>query len=156
MYPSLTAFPGDLFAELDAMQRLLGMGDWQPSSIRAAARGAFPAVNMGTTEEAVEIYAFAPGLDPAKIEVSVEKGILIISGVRASEGPHPSDDLHVYANERYEGAFKRVVGLPEEVDSSRIEASYRDGVLRVVVPKRESMKPRRVEVKGLEQIQHKQ
>lgn len=157
MYPSLTAFPGDLFAELDAMQRLLGMGDWQPSSIRAAARGAFPAVNMGTTEEAVEIYAFAPGLDPAKIEVTVEKGLLIISGVRASEAPHHAEkNLHVYAKERYEGAFKRVVGLPDEVDSSRIEASYRDGVLRVVVPKRESMKPRRVEVKGLEQIQHKQ
>jgi HSP20 family protein len=111
---------------------------------------------MGTTEEAVEIYAFAPGLNPAKIEVSVEKGLLVISGVRASEAPQPSDNLHVYAKERYEGAFKRVVGLPEEVDSSRIEASYRDGVLRVVVPKRESMKPRRIEVKGLEQIQHKQ
>jgi len=62
----------------------------------------------------------------------------------------------VYAKERYEGAFKRVVGLPEEVDSSRIEASYRDGVLRVVLPKRESVKPRRIEVKGLEQIQHRQ
>lgn len=156
MYPSLTAFPGDLFAELDAMQRLLGMGAWQPSSIRAAAHGAFPAVNMGTTEEAVEIYAFTPGLDPAKIEVSVEKGLLFISGVRASEAPHSSDKLHMYAKERFEGPFKRVVGLPEEVDSSRIEASYRDGVLRIVVPKRESMKPRRIEVKGLEQIQHKQ
>ena len=76
--------------------------------------------------------------------------------MRASEPPHASDNLHVYAKERYEGAFKRVVGLPEEVDSSRIEASYRDGVLRVVVPKRESMKPRRIEVKGLDQIQHKQ
>lgn len=156
MYPSLTAFPGDLFAELDAMQRLLGMGAWQPSSIRAAARGAFPAVNMGTTDEAVEIYAFAPGLDPAKIEVCVEKGLLVISGVRASEAPHVSDNFHVYAKERYEGAFKRVVGLPEEVDASRIEATYRDGVLCVVVAKRESMKPRRIEVNGLEQIQHKQ
>ena len=156
MYPSLTAFPGDLFAELDALQRLLGMGDWQPSSIRAAARGAFPAVNMGTTEEAVEIYAFAPGLNPAKIDVSVEKDLLVISGVRASEAPRPSDKLHVYAKERYEGAFKRVVGLPEEVDSSRIEASYRDGVLRIVVPKRESTKPRRIEVKGQDQIEHKQ
>jgi HSP20 family protein len=73
MYPSLTTFPGDLFAELDAIQRHLdrvfGWGD-QPTSIRAAARGSFPAVNMGTTDEAVEIYAFASGLDPAKIEVS--------------------------------------------------------------------------------------
>lgn len=156
MYPSLTAFPGDLFAELDAMQRLLGMGDWQPSSIRAAARGTFPAVNMGTTEAAVEIYAFVPGLDPARIEVCVEKGLLIISGVRANEAPSPSDKLHVYASERYKGAFRRVVGLPDEVDSTRVEASYRDGVLRVVLPKRESMKPRRVEVKGLDQIQHGQ
>ena len=157
MYPSLTTFSGDLFAEFDALQRQLGrmFNDEWPSSIRAAARGAFPAINMGTTEEAVEVYAFAPGLDPAKLDVNVEKGLLVISGERKAEVPGASDKLTIYAQERFEGAFKRVVSLPEEVDSSRIEASYRDGILRIVVPKREAMKPRRIEVQSVDKLEHK-
>ncbi len=158
MYPSLTTFPGDLFAEFDSLQRqlgrMLGGSEW-PSSIRAAARGAFPAVNMGTTEDAVEIYAFAPGLDPKKLEVTVEKDLLILAGERATDLPASSEKLNVYAQERFHGAFKRVVSLPEEIESSRIEASYRDGILRIVAPKRESMKPRRIEVRGHEQLEGK-
>lgn len=157
MYPSLTTFPGDLFAEFDALQRQLGRmfnSEW-PSSIRAAARGAFPAINMGTTDEAVEIYAFAPGLDPAKLDVNVEKGLLVISGERKGDVPQSSEKLSVYAQERFEGAFKRVVSLPDEVDASRIEATYRDGVLRIAVPKREAMKPRRIEVQAVDKLEHK-
>jgi HSP20 family protein len=159
MYPSLTTFPGDLFAEIDAIHRQLGrmfgVGEW-PSSIRATARGTFPAVNMGTTEDAVEIYAFVPGLDPAKIDLTVEKGLLVISGERASGLPEAAEPANLYAQERFAGGFKRVVSLPEEVDSTRIEATYRNGVLRIAVPKRESIKPRRIEVKGLEKLEHKQ
>lgn len=150
MYPSLMRFPGDMFAEFEALQRqveqLLGTRGW-PSSIRAATRGAFPAINMGTTAEAVEIYAFAPGIDVGKLEVSVDKGLLTIAGERAADLPEESDKVSVYASERFAGAFRRVISLPEDVDASRVEAKYRDGVLRVIVPKRESAKPRRIEVK---------
>ena len=158
MYPSLTTFPGDLFAEFDAIHRqigrLFGLDDW-PSSIRAAARGAFPALNMGKTDEAVEIYAFAPGLDPAKIEVSVNKGLLTISGERAADLPEQSDQRSVYAQERFAGSFKRVVSLSDDVDPNGVQASYANGVLRVVVPKREGNKPRRIEVKELAKLENK-
>ncbi len=150
MYPSLTRYSGDLFSDFDALQRqveqLLGVRGW-PSSIRAAGRGAFPAINMGVTEDAVEIYAFAAGLDPAKIEVAVDKGLLTVSGERASDVPEESDKVSVYAAERFAGAFKRVVSLPDDVDAGKVDASYRNGVLKIVVPKRESSKPRRIEVK---------
>lgn len=154
MFPSLTtSFPGDLFAEFDAlhrqMGRLFGMGD-RPSSIRAGAWRAFPAVNMGTTEEAVEVFAFAPGLDASKIEVSIDKGLLTIAGERAAEVPADEDKVDVYANERFAGAFKRVIGLPEDVDATAVQATYRNGVLKILVPKHERAKPRRVEVRGLE------
>jgi len=150
MFPSLaTSFPGDLLAEFDAMHRqmgrLFGLADW-PSSIRAGSWRAFPAVNMGTTEEAVEVYAFAPGLDASKIEVSVDKGLLTIAGERASELPGEDDKVDVYANERFAGAFKRVIGLPEDVDPSAVKATYRNGVLRILVPRQRHAKPRRVEV----------
>lgn len=150
MFASLTRFPGDLFPEMEALQRQvehwLGAGPW-PSSIRAAGRGAFPALNMGMTGDAVEIYAFAPGLDPSKIDVQLEKGLLIIAGERASELPEPTDKTTIYADERFSGPFKRAIALPEDADGSQVQATYRDGVLKIVVPKRESAKPRRVEVR---------
>ena len=150
MYPSLTRFPGDLFAEFEGLQRQLdqafGLRNW-PSSIRAAQRGAFPAINMGTTPDAVEIYAFAPGLDPAKIDVNVDKGLLSIAGERPADRPAATEKSPVYADERFAGTFRRVVSLPEDADASRVEASYRNGVLKISIPKREASKPKRVEVR---------
>jgi HSP20 family protein len=148
MFASLTRFPGDLFADFDGLQRqveqLLGYRG-APSSIRAAHRGAFPALNVGTTEQAVEIYAFVPGLDPAKIEVSVDKGLLTVAGERVAEETAESDT--VYARERFAGTFKRVMSLPDDADTGRVEASYRDGVLKIAIPKREASKPKRIEVR---------
>ena len=150
MYPSLMRFPGDLLADFDELQRqvetLFGSRGW-PSSIRATGRGAFPALNLGSTPEAVEIYAFAPGIDPAKLEVSVDKGLLTIAGERAPDLPPEGEKVNVFASERFHGGFRRVVSLPEDADPVRVEAKYRDGVLRIVVPKREQAKPRRIEVK---------
>jgi HSP20 family protein len=152
MYASLTHHPGDMFADFETLQRqveqLLGPG-W-PSSIRAAQRGAFPPINMGSTTEAVEIYAFAPGIDLGKLEVSIDRGLLTIAGERASELPGESEKLSVFAAERFAGPFKRVVSLPEDADASRAEAGYRDGILRIVIPKLESTKPRRIEVKDVQ------
>lgn len=151
MYPSLTSLPGDLFAEFNTLQRqleqLMDLRSW-PSSIRAAGRGAFPALNVGTTEEAVEIYAFAPGIDMAKLEVSVDKGLLTISGERVGDLPQENDKVTVYARERFSGSFKRVVSLPADVDSSRVDATYRNGMLRIAIPMHEAAKPRRIEVKS--------
>ncbi len=151
MYPSLTRFPGNLFTDFDGLQRqveqLLAPRGW-PSSIRAASRGAFPAINVGVTEEAVEIYAFAPGIDPAKVEVSVDKGLLTIAGERPGEIPQENEKVSVYAQERFTGAFRRVISLPEDAEHLRVDASYRNGVLKIVVPKRAASKPRRVEIQG--------
>ena len=77
---------GDWFADFEQLQdridELLG-GRAATSSIRAVGRaGAFPALNVGTSAEALEIYAFAPGIDPKSIDVSVEKGLLAIAGER--------------------------------------------------------------------------
>ena len=116
-----------------------------PSSIRAVGRaGAFPALNVGTWADAVEVYAFAPGIDPSSIEVSVERGLLTLAGERKST--MPENDAKVYARERFNGRFRRVVTLADDADPNRVEASYRNGVLKIVVPRLESAKPRRVDV----------
>jgi HSP20 family protein len=146
---------GDWFADFeqlyDRMDELLGSRS-AVSSIRAVGRaGAFPALNVGSSPDAVEIYAFAPGIDPKSIEVSVEKGLLAISGERPADdakaaGGKSSEERTAYANERFTGRFRRVVALSEEADPARVEASYRNGVLKVVVPKRESSKPRQIQI----------
>lgn len=151
MFPSLTRFPGDLFTDYDRLQRQMEQlfGPAAPaSSIRAAERGAFPAINMGVTPEAVEIYAFAPGVDPAKLEVSIDKGVLTIAGERGTHVPEESGKVSIYARERFAGPFRRVISLPEDADSAKVQADYRNGVLKILVPKAEASKPHRVEVRS--------
>ena len=152
MYPSLMRFPANLSTDFGDLQRQIERlfdAPELPSSIRAIGRGAFPTINIGTTSEAVEIYALVPGIDRKKLDLSVDKGLLTISGERENGVPGESDNLNVYAQERFAGSFRRVVNLPDNVDISRVDASYRDGVLKIVIPMNESAKPRQIDVKSL-------
>lgn len=140
-----TAFPGDLFAELDRLQREVQQA-FEGPSIRGLGRGGFPALNIGNTPQSIELYAFAPGLDPQSIEVNLERGVLTISGERASEQPQ-DEKVAVHINERFAGRFRRVISLPDDdINPSGVSAQYRDGVLHVSVKRRESAKPRRIAI----------
>ena len=145
MYRSL--FARDPFAELDRLQRdMSALFDLSPS-IRGVARGGYPALNIGSTSQSVEVYAFAPGIDPAKIEVNLDRGVLTLSGERTPAAPAASDaktTLHV--NERFAGRFRRVVSLPDDIDPQAVNASYRDGVLHVSIQRKAAAQPRRIEV----------
>lgn len=145
MYRSL--FARDAFAELDRLQREMStLFDLSPS-IRGTARGGYPALNIGSTPQSVEIYAFAPGIDPAKIEVNLDRGVLTISGERQSALPKASDEkVTLHVNERFAGRFRRVVNLPDDIDAEAISADYRDGVLRITAQRRAQAQPRRIAV----------
>lgn len=144
MYRSL--FPRDLFAEMDRLQReMQQVFDLSPS-IRGFGRGGFPALNVGSTPASVEVYAFAPGLDPARVEVNLDRGVLTLTGERASHAARGDEKQTVHINERFEGPFRRVISLPDDIDPAGVKASYRDGVLQVSIPRRASAQPRRIEV----------
>jgi HSP20 family protein len=150
MYESLLNFPGGLFADFERLQRELQQAFGtvgQPSSIRAVASGAFPAINVGSTPTSVEIYAFAPGLDASKLDVQIDRGVLTLSGERTSALPAGDERHAVYASERFVGRFRRTVSLPDDADPDRVSANYRDGVLHISVARRESAQPKRVEIK---------
>jgi HSP20 family protein len=115
-------------------------------SIRGFGRGGFPALNVGGTPQSVEIYAFAPGLDPASLNVNLDRGVLTISGERKASLPAPEEKAAVHINERFAGRFSRVVSLSDDLDPSGVSANYRDGVLHVSVKRRESAQPRRITV----------
>jgi HSP20 family protein len=146
LYRSL--FPRDLLAEFDRMQReVQGLFDASPS-IRGLGRGGYPALNVGTTPTSVEIYAFAPGMEPGAIEVHLERGVLTISGERAPTRVEGAADGRTtqHIGERFAGPFRRVVSLPDDIDPAAVEARYRDGVLHVTVQRRVAAQPRRIEV----------
>ncbi|MEO8653474.1 MAG: Hsp20/alpha crystallin family protein [Ramlibacter sp.] len=138
----------DLFSELNRLQTVLDQvfRPSERSSIRSLTGSSFPVINVGTTPDAIEVMALAPGLQPESLQLSVDRGLLVISGERKSQVPEPGDSTSVYAQERFAGNFRRVVSLPEDADPAKVEASYRDGILRVTVAKRESSRPRRIEV----------
>ncbi|MGQ9685419.1 MAG: Hsp20/alpha crystallin family protein [Thiobacillaceae bacterium] len=141
IYRSL--FPRDLFAEMDRLQREMAQAfDWSPS-IRGMARG-FPAMNVGSTPKSVEIYAFAPGIDPAGLDLQIEKGVLTIAGERKAEEVQDKATMHI--DERFAGRFRRVVTLPDDVDTNAVTARYRDGILHISVGRKEAAQPRRIAI----------
>lgn len=140
-------FSRDLFAELDRLQRDMQQAFDLSPTIRGFGRGGFPALNVGGTPQAVEVYAFAPGLAPESIEVQLDRSLLTIAGERKSSLPDGSDKkAAVHINERFDGSFRRVISLPQDVDPNGVSADYRDGVLHVTVKRLESSQPRRIAV----------
>lgn len=144
MYRSL--FPRDMFAEMDRLQREMQQAFDLSPTIRGFARNGFPALNVGGTPKAIEIYAFAPGVDPATLDVQLERGLLSVAGERKSSLPEPDAKTAVHINERFEGRFHRVITLPEDADPEQVDAKLRDGVLRITVQRRASAQPRRIAI----------
>lgn len=143
-----TLFPSDLFAELDRLQRQVQRFTGPTTSIRGFGRNGFPALNVGGTPDSVEIYAFAPGIDPAKLDVTIERGVLTLSGERPNELPNEDKNATVHIGERFSGRFSRAVSLSDDVDPNRVTADYGDGVLHISIRRHESTQPRRIEVKS--------
>lgn len=136
-------FARDVFAELDRLQRdVLQAFDLQPS-IRGAARG-YPALNVGTTPRSFEFFVFAPGIDPATLDVQIEKGVLTVSGERKADPAPEKATRHVA--ERFTGRFRRVVALPDDADPEKVDAKYRDGIVHLSIARKQAAQPRRITV----------
>lgn len=139
-------FPRDLLSELDRLQREMQQSVERSPSIRGVARGGFPAINIGSTPKSVEIYAFAPGIQPSTIDVQLEKGVLTIAGERKSLLPPTDAKATAHIDERFAGRFRRVVNLPDDIDVNAVAATYKNGVLHISVQRREAAQPRRINI----------
>ncbi|XUW90470.1 Hsp20/alpha crystallin family protein [Burkholderia sp. M6-3] len=107
--------------------------DTEPLWRRERALVSAPAVNIAETEKAYEITAELPGLDEKDVEVKTANGCLTIKGEKQEEKEEKKKDF--YLHERRFGSFERVFRLPEGVDTDRIEATFKKGVLAVTLPK---------------------
>jgi HSP20 family protein len=147
MFGNLSGFGIGLFDEFRRLEQELDQmlaGTQWPMSIRSAAEGTFPPLNVGASPESVDVYLFAAGLDPQSLDLSLQQNLLTISGERKA---HAEENLSFYRKERFAGSFQRAVTLPDDVDPEQVEAKYRNGILHISVHRREAARPRQIEVR---------
>ncbi|MDY0330687.1 MAG: Hsp20/alpha crystallin family protein [Thiomonas sp.] len=137
----------DLFDQFENMRREMDalFGDWgMPRDIRAVPSGNYPPINIGATPKQVDVYVFAPGMEPQALDISLEQNLLTVAGARDSD---PPKDTQVYRRERFNGQFKRVITVPDGIDPDRVNATYKNGILHITIGRREELQPRRIEVR---------
>lgn len=130
--------PGEMQAFRQAFERLLGAEENDQSNVVTSAWA--PLVDIREEDKRFVIFADIPGVDPAGIEVSMDKGILTIKGERAAEEGRFS------RQERRYGSFHRRFSLPDSADADGIAASGKFGVLEISIPKRAETTPRRINI----------
>lgn len=139
----------DVFNEFRRLERTFdALLDGAPGlagarNIRAFSSGEFPPINVASTPASVTVYLFAPGIDPKTLDVSIQQNVLSIAGERALQQPQ---DGTYFRQERFSGPFRRVVALPDDVLSDKVEARYVDGIVQIKVERRPTEQPRRINV----------
>ncbi len=103
-----------------------------------------PSVDLSEKDGTYTVTAELPGLKRDDISVSIEKGHLTLSGKKAAEKEEKGKDC--YLKETREGSFSRSLELPGEVDEDKAEATYKDGILTVVMPKKGGPEHKKIEV----------
>ncbi|MCE8026764.1 MULTISPECIES: Hsp20/alpha crystallin family protein [Halomonadaceae] len=151
-----------MFGDLKRFDNGIGSGlDWfRPwldeifqegaADIRSVPRGSFPMINVGRTDDAVRVYVLAAGLAREDLDISVQDNVLTLRGRRdALPGEKAGDRKRpCFRRERFDGEFVRSISLPDGIDVERAEARCHDGVFEIHLPKREELKPRRIDVQA--------
>lgn len=104
-----------------------------------------PSMDVSETGKEIIVNAELPGMDATNIDISVRGSVLTLKRERKREYEEGDENLHRV--ERRYGAFSRSIGLPAEVDSEKAEATYKDGVLRLILPKTKEESVRKIQVK---------
>ena len=108
-------------------------GEWRPS------------FDVSETEGHINVRADLPGIDVKDLDITIENNVLTVRGEKKQEKEDKGENYH--RTERYYGSFCRSFMLPVEVKADEIEAVYKDGVLQLTVPKSETSKRKKIEVK---------
>jgi len=104
-----------------------------------------PALDIYEDKDALIVTAEIPGMKKEDIDISLQDGVLTVSGERKNEKKYEGSETS--RSERFFGRFQRSVSLPKKVDADHVKASYKDGILTINLPKAAEAKPRQIEVK---------
>lgn len=124
----------DLWGDLVGEREFLPMrGEWMP------------ALDVSETKDSLIVKAEVPGMEPKDIDISLSGDLLTIKGEKKQKTEEKKESFHRIET-RY-GAFSRTIRVPVSVNSDKIEASYDKGVLKIVLPKKEEIKAKQIEIK---------
>ena len=137
----------DPFRDLNVLQERMNRlfedaGRTWPSDDPAATTTWSPAVDIFETEGEIVVKAELPGMERKDITLNLEKNVLSLKGQRHFEKETKDDNYHRI--ERSYGAFSRAFSIPATVDEEKIRADYKDGVLKIILPKKEQAKPKQI------------
>mgnify|MGYP001031072168 FL=1 len=118
--------------------------DW-PSESRWSAAPSYPAMNVWTDEDSAIVTAELPGVNLDNIDISVENDVLTLRGERQRD---EEEGVTYHRRERRYGSFVRTFQMPFRVDAEQVDATFKNGVLNIVLPRAEEDKPKRITVKA--------
>jgi HSP20 family protein len=145
LVPVATRFPRAFPRFEEDMNRMMErfFGDEAPY---AGWEGFLPRTNVAETNTALEVTVELPGMKAEDFTVEAHNGDLWITGEKKEEREEKGKTFHRV--ERHHGKFRRIVPLPAGVNAEKVDATYRDGVLKVVLEKAEKAKAKAIPVKG--------
>jgi HSP20 family protein len=105
-----------------------------------------PSVDINEFDDKFQLFVDVPGVDPKDVEITLESGVLTITGERFAQAEMAEDNVVSRRAERGTGRFYRRFILPETVDADKVRATDRHGVLEIMIPKQAKAQPRRIKV----------
>ena len=135
-----------IWQEMDQLQREMNRLFDATSRERVFNPPSYPAINIWTTEDGQLISAEMPGIHPDDIDIDVTGDALSISGERKPD--EVAKEAHYHRRERSYGSFSRTIQLPFMVDTNKVEANFKNGVLMISLPRAEADKPKKITIKS--------
>ena len=135
-----------IWQEMDQLQREMNHLFDTTSKGHVFSSPSYPAINIWTNHDGQMISAEMPGIYPDDIDIDVTGDALSISGVRKPD--EVAKEAHYHRHERNYGSFSRTVQLPFMVDTSKGEASFKNGILLISLPRAEADKPKKITIKS--------
>lgn len=137
------------FRELERMRREMdkvwdSFFERRPTRVEEVAEW-LPTLDVSETKDEYMVKAELPGIDPKDIDISLTNDLLTIKGEKKQEKEEKEENYHVI--ERTYGSFTRSVRLPGQVQSDKINANFKNGVLKVTLPKTEEAKKKEIKIK---------
>ena len=120
--------------------------DFTMPSVFSEGTGFSPAFDVSETDDQLTVKAELPGIAEKDIDISISDGILTVKGEKKHEKEEENARYHTV--ERRYGSFSRTMRLPDDVDTERVDATFKDGILKLTLPKIEASKPRKIEIKN--------
>lgn len=103
-------------------------------------------MDVSETDQAFEVKVDLPGINPDDVDIQIDNNALTIRGSRSDETEEQDEEKQYHRVERYQGSFSRSVVLPNSINEDETAAEFKDGVLKIVIPKSDEAKPRRISI----------